>query len=136
MCSSYIILDIFLAQPRRYSFFVSLSLASSLWKTRTKKNNGKRRIVTQSRITAGTHYHYSLWQHFQVSAAFLDSCFISILLIIAVFNRFLWLSDMKYLLETSVYPREPQILKELRAVTATHPLWVLAKFYFYFYTSI
>ncbi|CAK9166916.1 unnamed protein product [Ilex paraguariensis] len=27
----------------------------------------------------------------------------------------------EYLLETSVYPREPKPLKELRAVTATHP---------------
>lgn len=31
----------------------------------------------------------------------------------------------QYLLETSVYPREPQVLKDLRAVTATHPRGVM-----------
>ncbi|KAK9073723.1 hypothetical protein SSX86_006317 [Deinandra increscens subsp. villosa] len=30
----------------------------------------------------------------------------------------------KYILETNVYPREPEPLKELRAVTATHP-WAI-----------
>lgn len=27
----------------------------------------------------------------------------------------------KYILDTSVYPREPECLKELRAITASHP---------------
>ncbi|KAL3535655.1 hypothetical protein ACH5RR_004116, partial [Cinchona calisaya] len=31
----------------------------------------------------------------------------------------------QYLLETSVYPREPEILKELRAVTASHPMAIM-----------
>ncbi|KAG8367273.1 hypothetical protein BUALT_Bualt16G0055300 [Buddleja alternifolia] len=32
---------------------------------------------------------------------------------------------MKYVLETSVYPREPQCLKELRAITSNHPRAVM-----------
>ncbi|KAG6507861.1 hypothetical protein ZIOFF_033214 [Zingiber officinale] len=31
-------------------------------------------------------------------------------------------SDDHYLLETSVYPREPDAMKELRSITANHPL--------------
>uniref|UniRef100_A0A251TQN8 Putative O-methyltransferase, family 3, S-adenosyl-L-methionine-dependent methyltransferase n=1 Tax=Helianthus annuus TaxID=4232 RepID=A0A251TQN8_HELAN len=32
--------------------------------------------------------------------------------------------DGKYILETNVYPREPELLKELRALTASHP-WAI-----------
>ncbi|KAF5748509.1 hypothetical protein HS088_TW04G00464 [Tripterygium wilfordii] len=32
----------------------------------------------------------------------------------------------KYLLETSVYPREPELLKELRELTASHPLSMMS----------
>lgn len=32
----------------------------------------------------------------------------------------------QYILETSVYPREPEPLKELRDITATHPKAVMA----------
>ncbi|XP_027173963.1 probable caffeoyl-CoA O-methyltransferase At4g26220 [Coffea eugenioides] len=31
----------------------------------------------------------------------------------------------QYLVETSLYPREPQVLKDLRAVTATHPMGIM-----------
>lgn len=31
---------------------------------------------------------------------------------------------MQYILETSVYPREPESMKELREVTAKHPWFV------------
>ncbi|XP_071729466.1 probable caffeoyl-CoA O-methyltransferase At4g26220 [Rutidosis leptorrhynchoides] len=31
----------------------------------------------------------------------------------------------KYILETNVYPREPELLKQLRALTAAHPLAVM-----------
>ncbi|MFS7902730.1 putative class I-like SAM-dependent O-methyltransferase [Helianthus anomalus] len=32
---------------------------------------------------------------------------------------------MQYILETNVYPREPELLKELRALTASHPWAVM-----------
>ncbi|KAJ4846278.1 hypothetical protein Tsubulata_008797 [Turnera subulata] len=32
---------------------------------------------------------------------------------------------LEYILETSVYPREPQLLKELRNATSTHPLYFM-----------
>ena len=31
---------------------------------------------------------------------------------------------LQYILETSVYPREPEPMKELRELTAKHPWWV------------
>nr|DAD36848.1 TPA_asm: hypothetical protein HUJ06_007489 [Nelumbo nucifera] len=30
----------------------------------------------------------------------------------------------QYILETSMYPREPKAMKELRELTAKHPWWV------------
>ncbi|KAF3627046.1 Caffeoyl-CoA O-methyltransferase 2 [Capsicum annuum] len=32
----------------------------------------------------------------------------------------------EYVLETAVYPREPEVLKELRAITANHPKSLMA----------
>jgi len=35
-----------------------------------------------------------------------------------------WLWCVQYILETSVYPREPESMKELRELTAKHPWYV------------
>ncbi|KAF4374049.1 hypothetical protein F8388_007955 [Cannabis sativa] len=39
----------------------------------------------------------------------------------------------QYILETSVYPREPECMKELREVTAKHPWWVWFNFTLIFF---
>jgi caffeoyl-CoA O-methyltransferase len=33
-------------------------------------------------------------------------------------------NDAQYILDTSVYPREPESMKELREITAKHPWYV------------
>lgn len=76
--------------------------------------------------------HKSLLQSdalYQVNLLILESRF-SLLMDFILFNLCFFFLKSQYILETSVYPKEPEAMKELREITAKHPWFVSIDFLF------
>lgn len=113
-------------------------------KTKTKqlKLEGTKRLATRafSRVMLFTRYHPNYIPLLKKKKKiFFSFGFYFILYNSYVENKNLffsggclikWLCCVQYILETSVYPREPESMKELRELTAKHPWYIYNYFIF------
>ena len=97
------------------SIYIARLVVLVISESNGKRNEGstepKQRFIAKSRVVSGINLIYP----------HLDSLFVLHLARDETIDVKHFVTMVQYILESSVYPNEPEPLKELRAVTASHP---------------